>query len=397
MQKKLNFAYSCCQGSYWMIYAPLCSFASVFLLAKGYSNSEIGVVFALSNILAALLQPVAADVADRSRRFSVIDVVRLFTLAILAATGGIFLLKGRSLLLSLTCIAAMSLHISLQPLINTIPFRLSETGYVVGFGLGRSIGSACYSLAVFLLGVLVDFLSESVLPLASIFSTLLLLASLRFTNRAWKSCTLPGGTAAAAQKEKDQDISLVVFLKKHKIFFVINIGIFSLYISNSVLNNYMAQIVSSAGGSHQDLGRILSLMALLEIPVLACFHQLKRRFSCQRMIVIAAFFYIVKTFLCYAASSVALIYVAQVFQMFSFALLLPSMVHFIDQIMEPGEAVKGQAFYITSTTAANIVASLAGGGILDVLGVKPLLLISLAFSAAGTLLIAGFISKTRQA
>ena len=52
-QRKLNTAYAALQGSYWMAYCMVLSFASVFLLARGYSNSEIGVIMAASNVLAS--------------------------------------------------------------------------------------------------------------------------------------------------------------------------------------------------------------------------------------------------------------------------------------------------------------------------------------------------------
>ena len=47
MEKRLNCSYAAIQGSYWMVYAVVGSFASVFLLARGYSNSEIGVILAV--------------------------------------------------------------------------------------------------------------------------------------------------------------------------------------------------------------------------------------------------------------------------------------------------------------------------------------------------------------
>ena len=47
MGKLLNFEYACIQGAFWMFYGVVGSFASVFLLARGYSNSEIGIVLAV--------------------------------------------------------------------------------------------------------------------------------------------------------------------------------------------------------------------------------------------------------------------------------------------------------------------------------------------------------------
>ena len=77
MNKLLNFEYATIQGFYWMVYATVASFASVYLLAEGYSNSEIGIIMAVANVLAVVLQPLAADLADRSRRFSLVSITQI--------------------------------------------------------------------------------------------------------------------------------------------------------------------------------------------------------------------------------------------------------------------------------------------------------------------------------
>lgn len=67
MGKLLNIKYGCIHGTYWMYYGVAGSFASAFLLARGYSNAEIGIILAVGNILAVFLQPLIADLADRSK------------------------------------------------------------------------------------------------------------------------------------------------------------------------------------------------------------------------------------------------------------------------------------------------------------------------------------------
>ena len=57
MKRLLNFEYACIHGTYWMFYGVASSFASVFLLARGYSSSQIGVTLAAANILAVVLRP----------------------------------------------------------------------------------------------------------------------------------------------------------------------------------------------------------------------------------------------------------------------------------------------------------------------------------------------------
>ena len=56
---KLNTEYTLTHGAFWMIYGITGSFASVFMLAKGYNNMHIGMMFAAANLLALGLQPFA--------------------------------------------------------------------------------------------------------------------------------------------------------------------------------------------------------------------------------------------------------------------------------------------------------------------------------------------------
>ena len=51
--------------TYWAAAAGVMSFASAFLLAKGFAPSMVGVLLASGNLLSCALQPLLADRADR--------------------------------------------------------------------------------------------------------------------------------------------------------------------------------------------------------------------------------------------------------------------------------------------------------------------------------------------
>ena len=44
MKRIFNIEYSGIHASYWMAYAVISGFASAFLLDKGYTNSQIGII-----------------------------------------------------------------------------------------------------------------------------------------------------------------------------------------------------------------------------------------------------------------------------------------------------------------------------------------------------------------
>ena len=66
--KTLSLRIASLQGLYWMIFCPIYSFASIYLLSKGFTNQKIGWVLAVNSILAVLLQPVIGSAADRFKK-----------------------------------------------------------------------------------------------------------------------------------------------------------------------------------------------------------------------------------------------------------------------------------------------------------------------------------------
>ena len=57
--------YALIQGLYWAIFCLMVGFASVFLLDRGFTNSQIGLILGVSYLLSAILQPVVGSVFSR--------------------------------------------------------------------------------------------------------------------------------------------------------------------------------------------------------------------------------------------------------------------------------------------------------------------------------------------
>lgn len=400
MKKTLNIQYSCIHGGYWMYYGVVSSFASVFLLAKGFSNWNIGVTLAVANVLAVILQPVIADIADRAKKLSVIGISEILTVLMMAGTACLFVSSGSMAALAVLFILLIAWHTVLQPLFNSLTFTLEETGIHINFGIARSMGSLAYSALLAVLGTIVEKCGVMSLPVTGEITLAMLLISLILTKRSYdKGKKFAKGTSSAMTNEKadaEEDINLVQFIKRNKVFFLVNVGVIGLYFSNSVLNNYMMQIVDVVGGTSEDMGRILSVMAFCEIPTMVCFDWLRKRFSCQLMMKVASVGFAVKIALCWLANSVTMIFLAQFVQLVSFALFLPAMVHFIDEIMSKGEAVKGQALFTTMITVTAVISSLAGGAILDMSGAKMLTFIATIATTIGAVIIIATVDRVKR-
>lgn len=387
-----------------MIYGITGSFASVFMLAKGYDNMHIGITLAAANLLALGLQPFVADHMDRAKGIKIIDASVWMTLLMMLICVGYFVFTGRSFMLAAAIAVVLAVHALLQPLLNSLAFRLSESGTTVNYGIGRAGGSLGFSAIVAVLGTLVEKKGEMSVPVCTEAACALLIALLFLTKYSFKKMKQAndleiaehGGNPAETDADDDERIDLRAFIRRNKHFFIMNLGISGLLFSNAILSNYMPQIAGGVGGTTEQTGRILSLMALLEMPTMLFIGTIKKHFRSTTLIKIASVGFTGKIVVCWLAGSVGVLFAAQAFQLVAFALLMPAMVYYINEIMSPGEAVKGQSLFTMMFTFATIIASFAGGWILDASGAKMLTFVAALITAAGAAVVFMSINKVED-
>lgn len=388
-----------------MIYGITGSFASVFMLAKGYDNMHIGITLAAANLLALGLQPFVADHMDKAKGIKIIDASVWMTLLMMLTGAGYFVFTGGSFMLAAVIVAILAIHALLQPLLNSLAFRLSESGTNVNFGIGRAGGSLGFSVIVGVLGTLVEKKGEMSVPVCAEAACALLIALLFLTKYSFTKMKRQndieiaehsGGTPAGADADDDERIDLKAFIRRNKYFFIMNLGISGLLFSNAILSNYMPQIAGGVGGTTEQTGRILSLMALLEMPTMIFIGTIKKHFRSRTLIKIASVGFTGKIVVCWLSGSVGVLFAAQAFQLVAFALLMPAMVYYVNEIMSPGEAVKGQSLFTMMFTFSTIIASFAGGWILDASGSKVLTFIAALVTAAGAAVVFLSINKVED-
>lgn len=405
MKRMLNASYGALHGVYWMIYGIFFSFASVFLLGRGYSNSEIGIILALGNIMAIVLQPIFSDIADRSKRISLIQIIISSMIVMFASILSINFTREHSVFFTVSYVIVIGLMMMVQPLVNALSFTLQESGYYINFGLSRGIGSLGYAILCPILGVLVGKYGIKVLPYSGMIVVSLVILVLVIIDKAFKKAKkinkikkyegkkyyredLKEGDITHIRDEgdenlKEKEINWGKFIKRHKVFFIVNLGIFGVFFSNQIVNGFMLQIVTNIQGNSSDMSKIFSAIAFLEIPTLIFFDKLRKKFSCKFMLGLSVISFALQISMYFISKNVFMIYLGVLLQPFSFALMLPSVVHLIDELMDKGESVKGQSVYVMTTIVASIVSAMSGGIIIDFFGVKNLLMISTGLTVLG--------------
>lgn len=398
MKKSLNISYSAVQGTYWMHFGVVISFASVFLLSKDYTNTEIGIILALSSIAAVILQPILADMVDRREKKPLIMLSNIVAVGLILGTFSLYFFEKKSITLTIIFIVIAAFMSSLQPIITSIAFYYSSARNPINFGVSRSVGSVAYAAMTSILGSMVYKYGTQSIPTAGIIILILLIVSLLITEKISKKNESEDDIEHVdidKIEKVQQIITLKDFIIRNKNFVIFSFAVMLIFFQNSVLNNYLIQIIKNVGGNSNQMGQLFSFMAILELPGLFFFSKIRKKLSCQFMLKLSSVAFVFKIFLTYMAGSVGFIYLAFLFQIISFPLFISSCVHLVDEVMDKNEAVKGQSLITATMTIGMVFASFIGGKILDLSGASMLLLVSTGLTILGAIIVFLIVDKIK--
>jgi PPP family 3-phenylpropionic acid transporter len=395
--KVLTIKFALLQGSYWMSFCAVYNFATVYLLSKSFSSKEVGVMLAAINIFAAVLQPLVANFADQTKRISLKNLVALIVLIILFIT---FILPAASNLLLATGILFFlicTLMVTIQPLINSLGMEYIGKGIPVDFGIARGMGSLSYAITSFVLGNLIEKNGTSILPYSFIliFALILIFA---YTYKLPTPIPAPKPNQEKTLTAYTESIEVVemitdsgasgfsAYFRKYKRFVWYLIGLVFLFTCFNLINIYMIKIIENVGGNNADLGTAIALAAILELPVMFSFTKLLKRFKNTTLLKISVVVLSLKAIATLFAKSIEMIYFAQAFQLLSYAIFIPASIHYVGQIMDLKDRIKGQAFTSVTMTLGGVTGSLLGGWLLSATSIYNMLLLGTFLSLVGSVI-----------
>lgn len=386
----LNIKYSFLQGTYWMFYGAIYSFASAYLLDKGIKNSQIGIILALSNIIGIMFISIFSEIADRGGFKASIRIGKGLSLCMLSLI--ILLNKGNigAFTIAVLFVCIISMHTCLQPIINDLAFKLSATGNSVSFGFARSMGSLAYSALCAILGIFVNNYGALAIPRTGMIILFSMLVCFMLFDMNIKKlqgdkneCLLEGNSS----KNIDKSQNMLTFLSHNLQFAVLCLGVIGVFFSNGILNSFLLQIVEEVNGTKKDLGYLYAFMAVLEVPTLIFFDKINKHLSYKFMLSLASICFTVKIALCTIATNVTFLYIATLLQPLGFALFLPAMVHYIETVMSKTNAVKGQGSFTMAVTISSLLASIVGGFIIDIFSVHTMNVLATLSGVLGSIIV----------
>ena len=202
------------------------------------------------------------------------------------------------------------------------------------------------------------------------------------------------GKAAAAEKKEETGPPKSIWQPGLLTLFI---GMLLCYLSFTAITVFQVNILESVGGGSRELGISTFIASIAELPVMALFVPLSRRFSYRSLLRLSCAFFLVRVVLMLAVSSVYAVYAVQTLTMLSHGLFIPASAYYINSIIDPSANAAGQAYLgIFTYGLSGLISNLVSGIILDHFSVRSLLLLMVCLAVIGLCMVCWALERIRR-
>ncbi|MEY8525199.1 MFS transporter [Lachnospiraceae bacterium 38-10] len=383
--------YAVINATYFMGFCGVHAYASIFMLGRGFTNSQIGMLLALANVLSVLIQPVIAGMIDKQGRLTNRRAALFSTAAIIVLSLVLSFVQREKAVIFIIFMLIYMIQMAYQPIIIAMNFEYAERGCSINFGLARGLGSVGFAVYSPILGNLLEQHSVSVIHMGDcLVLTVGLLFLLTFKMPAGcENSILRSGEERADREEKEQLVAhnnFFGFARHYPGFMLFLTSVILVFFAHNMINDYLIQIITPLGGTEKHIGYATSMAALIELPTMAFFARMTKKISCEKLLIISTVIFTVKVALLFLAGGIAGVFVSQFCQIGAYALFIPASAYYANIVMERLDQVKGQAYLNCAITLSGTFSGLICGRVLDLAGPKAMLAGGVCASALGTIL-----------
>lgn len=364
---KLNIYCYLLFGLLFIILLTQYGFGVYFLSNIGLNYSEIGFLFAISALLSACIQPVLGRLID-SHHYSWKNILLVLDLLIIISLVIMFFLPIKAILFAVVIVLAGCM----VPLINYAPFYYKNYNYETNFGVSRGFGALSFTIFSSIIGFTITGNVMVLMVFALVSAVIMFFVIYKIPYHGFKS--------KIKENKKFYNI-----LSKYPMFILILIAMVFLMTFQNLFECYMINILENIGGTVKSVGISNSISAFLEIPVMFLFLKIFSRFNSRNLVIMASIFYVIRAVLIFFAQDPLHIYVSQILQMFSYAIIIPATAHLTVELIDPEDQFEAQAFLAATLTIGLILANVIGGNVIQTYGVNLLLMILVILCIIGCL------------
>ncbi len=375
-RKNATALYAIIHALYFCTCALVSGYASAYLLNRGFSNAQIGIMLGIGNLGAVGFQLlIASFIAHTGMQLGKAIIAVHAVMAALALA--LLLLPVSNIVFCIMYVLEFLLLTSMQSSINSLYRGYHEQGTKINFALSRGVGSAAYSLTGLVTGMLIQKFTPDILPGMYAASSILLCAVV-FVFNAPNVTERQVSSVTPAEKK--------ILMREYPQFYIFFAGVLCLATTNGFTETFLLQIIQRIGGNSSNLGVAVFISAMMELPAMIFYRRFADKVGNRRLLGFAGWMWALKNFLIMLAPNVYLIYAAEILQFAGFAFYVPAGVRFIAHTLPESEFLKGQAIVGSAFTAGYLISSFAGGMMIDLIGLRATMWGVQLFSISGVLL-----------
>ena len=375
--------YTLINALYFAAFCTIHALAAVYLLANGFSNTEVGILLAVANITSAICQPIVAGIIDKpgwltNRRFILISVIVIMLGSLILA-----MVHSNKVVIFIVYALIYMIQFAYQPVMTALYFEYEKAGCKIYYGLARGLGSASFAVTSAFIGGFVEKKGVGILLIVNVI-TMVLSAIVVFTFIKPESKATEDDKTAKPEEEAHNNF--LDFARTYPAFVIFLIGTICFYFAHNMINDFMIQIIRNLGGGEKELGYSNFLQAILELPVMAVMPFVLKKISSKTLLIVSGVSFFIKILILIFATNMAMMYLSQSFQLFAYAVYIPAVAYYVNETMSANDQVKGQAFVTSAITIGGVFSNLISGVILDHLGIKVMLITGTVVCALGVVI-----------
>jgi len=365
---------------YVAAYSVYVGYAILFLQTRGLSNAQAGLTMTLSSIAVIILQPLASQFIERNKRFHINYILAGIGLFTFVFTILLIFVDHPPILVLVMYVAATSTSLLVMPLLSAMAMQFENSGIPVNYGIGRGSGSLGYAVSGYMIGFFVERYDPNLIPqFFALYMALIVIALLIHPKPPREE-----KNENERKKPTKPAIGTFALLKKNKplLFFSISMACFGFVMVS--LDYFQINVVQKIGGTTQEYGLVLFIMAASEIPTMFLFKKFMARIKVSTLMNLAFLGLIAKVILLLIAPNMGVVIGAQLLNALTLGLFSPALVYYTNEITKPEESVVAQSISGgIAISVGRIFGGAIGGILIDTGGVAAMLLFCMGMSSIG--------------
>ena len=353
--QRLNLLYALVQAVYFAAFSAFCGFQTVFLLDRGFTGGEAGMLASIRCLAGIIAQPVLGGWLDRHPQ---VRLKRVLTLMLLLSViiNTLFYCTRPSLLLT-----------------AVITFALGALD--LNYSFSRGAGSLAYAVSCALMGLVSSSMGAQSVVLSHSFLLVGVIISINLFPEPPKS--------PAAQHHGAPHTTFQI-LRANPSFTLMLLAVFFAVGAVLPIAGFLINVIEPLGGNDSHLGLALFLMGISELPSALLYPKLQRRFGSRSVMMLAVIGMATKPLVFLFTGSLPLLLSAQIIQMLGYGLFTPAAVYYANDNVPPADRIRGQAIMMTASNGlGGMVGNLLAGFAVDLGGAKGMLLLSFSMGLCG--------------